>query len=725
SLLELSPSVASNGTFELKVVSGNDRKMMGAYYTPSALVEVLLEQSLDPVLDEACAKPESERQEALLSLTVCDPACGSGHFLLAAARRIARRLAGERAHGNEPSPEAVRHALREVIARCIYGVDINPMAVELCKVSLWMEALEPGLPLSFLDGHIQCGNALLGATPALMRKGIPEGAFDEIEGDDKKVVKALKKQHKAERSGQLSLGAAIELPVSVRPADVHEVEKSHARTIEAERQKQRAYEDLVRSERYQRAKFLADAWCSVFVIPKTADTRALALTEETWRRLVGDSHAATSELRSEVERRSRRFQFFHWHVAFPQVFDSSDPNAAESVAGWTGGFDVVLGNPPWVAHAGRAAHPLPPGVKRFYESNYSAFADYPTTHGVFVSVAPTILREGGRLGLIIPSSVSELGGYEPTRAAHDRLCAFDGELVDFGEGQFVGVTQPSMALVSRRATGGRKDAQPGQPWPVARPDMTALDRALLQRLASMPTLPSELFGDRGLQSDRSLAEHICETRESTGRFSTAIREGADIREFELLPAQHYVDAEALAGRLRPLAEFAEVRVVIRQTARYPIAALSDGAAFRNSLLAGFESSEWPAAALVALLNSALIRWCHYMRYRDARQPVMPQVKVGHLKSVPAPAGTTHAKELVRLSNAMVEALDSERASVVRRELDAFVSRIYGLSVAEADAVQRWHDRLGPRARDVSAVSAEASAGPTSRAPRGRRAKDPR
>src|SRR5690606_16190337 len=110
---------------------------------------------------------------------------GSGHFLIAAAHRIAGRLASVRAGGGEPAPSELRTALREVIAHCIYGVDVNPMAVELCKVSLWIEATEPGKPLSFLDHHIVCGNSLLGTTPALLEAGVPDEAFKPLGGDDK------------------------------------------------------------------------------------------------------------------------------------------------------------------------------------------------------------------------------------------------------------------------------------------------------------------------------------------------------------------------------------------------------------------------------------------------------------------------------------------------------------------------------------------------------------
>ena len=95
----------------------------------------------------------------------------------AAARRIAKRVAAVREHNPEPTLESLRTALRDVIARCVYGVDVNPMAAELAKVSLWLEALEPGKPLSYLDQNIRVGNSLLGVTPALLAEGLPDAAF--------------------------------------------------------------------------------------------------------------------------------------------------------------------------------------------------------------------------------------------------------------------------------------------------------------------------------------------------------------------------------------------------------------------------------------------------------------------------------------------------------------------------------------------------------------------
>jgi hypothetical protein len=202
SLLELTPRHdAIERTFTMDTLAGNDRKTSGSYYTPTALIDLVLDEALDPVLDDAekSAATAAETEAALLAVTVCDPACGSGHFLVAAARRIAQRLAVARTGEVDPTPTDLQSALYDVVGRCIYGIDINPLAADLAKVSLWLESAQAGKPLTFLDAHIKVGNALLGATPALIAAGIPDTAYAPIEGDDKKAAAGLKKRNRAER----------------------------------------------------------------------------------------------------------------------------------------------------------------------------------------------------------------------------------------------------------------------------------------------------------------------------------------------------------------------------------------------------------------------------------------------------------------------------------------------------------------------------------------------
>ena len=204
SLLELHPRIDTDeGPFTLAVAAGHERKSTGSYYTPTSLITCLLDSALEPVVHEALAKPNAE--EALLSLKICDPACGSGHFLIAVAERLAKHLARLRTGDDEPSIAAIQQAKRAIIGRCIHGVDLNPMAAELCKVSLWIETLDPGKPLSFLDHHILVGNSLLGASPALLWRGIPDEAFEPIEGDGKSVCKEYRKRNRDERRGQGTL----------------------------------------------------------------------------------------------------------------------------------------------------------------------------------------------------------------------------------------------------------------------------------------------------------------------------------------------------------------------------------------------------------------------------------------------------------------------------------------------------------------------------------------
>lgn len=295
--------------------------------------------------------------EAILSLKVCDPACGSGHFLIAAAHRLARHLASARTGEDEPPPAALRHALRDVIGRCIYGVDINPMAVELCKFALWLEAVEPGKPLSFLDHHIQCGNSLIGTTPALMQQGIPDKAFEPIEGDDKKYCAQFRKANKEEAT-QMQLFAQDNRPwehLGNLAVNVAQLASLPDETVADVHAKERRYAELVRSGTYESGRQLADAWCAAFVwkkrkqsSPDAKDGFDYPITNEIFRRLERNPRDCPPWMREEIRRLAGQYQFLHWHLAFPEVFQVPTTGQPENnLCGWNGGFDVILSNPPW------------------------------------------------------------------------------------------------------------------------------------------------------------------------------------------------------------------------------------------------------------------------------------------------------------------------------------------------------------------------------------------
>lgn len=344
SLLELSPELSqSTGAFKLVSLSGNERKSTGSYYTPPELVQALLDSALEPVVRERLAEARRTGRElrgealaahlgqAVLSVTVCDPACGSGHFLIAAAHRLAHHLAAARSGDAEPAPEAMRRALRDVIGHCLYGVDINPMAVELCKVNLWIECLEPTRPLSFLENKILCGNSLLGVTPELLRAGVPDEAFVALLGDDKKHVSGLKKRNAQERKGYVQgqlFGTAVPGGSAAGAQALEEVADDR---IDGIHRKEELYARWLADPSRVREKLACDAWCAAFVVSKRAGEPAV--TQDTVVSLATGEGVA-SGIVELVERTAARYGWFHWHLAFPAVFAA-------------GGFGVVLGNPPW------------------------------------------------------------------------------------------------------------------------------------------------------------------------------------------------------------------------------------------------------------------------------------------------------------------------------------------------------------------------------------------
>ena len=335
SLLELHPQVNVDArTFELISAAGSERKITGSYYTPTPLISRLLDETLDPLLDLAETSPDPET--ALLGLRILDPASGSGHFLIAAAHRIAGRLATTRTNGSEPTPTQLRTALREVIGRCVYGIDINPMAVELCKVSLWLEANHNGQPLSFLDHHIVCGNSLLGTTPELLADGIPPAAFKKRGTDNSKHLAHLRKTNLAERKqrdqGILALDWSPSDHIASLADDLAVINAGEDNTTADIDAKADLYQELQQSQTYLRTKAAADAWCAAFVIPKTPQNPAI--TDSTIR-TIGQGHDIPPETREAITALSEEYQFLHPYLAFPDVLGRSD------------GFDLVVGNPPW------------------------------------------------------------------------------------------------------------------------------------------------------------------------------------------------------------------------------------------------------------------------------------------------------------------------------------------------------------------------------------------
>lgn len=338
-LLELVPVREEHGRrfgfAEADEAKGNARKTSGSYYTPDSLVQTLLDSTLEPVLTRAEAEGGAE---AILKLSIIDPACGSGHFLLGAARRMAARVAQLRDNEAPDYPAA----MRDVVRHSIHGVDRNPMAVELAKVALWIEALEPGKPLTFLDSHIRCGDSLIGVfSVEALREGIPDEAYEPLAGDDKELSKVHLRRNKEQREGKGSTGflASLKPPAALIDA-ARMLAEMPENTLAEIAAKERAFNQLHNGPGWFNLKLACDAYVAAFFQPKTgavpepADIAATTMpeTDHMWAAARGD--ALPNLLIGVIDRTASGVSAFHWPLEFPAIMAR-------------GGFDVVVGNPPW------------------------------------------------------------------------------------------------------------------------------------------------------------------------------------------------------------------------------------------------------------------------------------------------------------------------------------------------------------------------------------------
>ena len=352
-LLELEPVFTmeyGKPTFTFK--KGSERSSSGSHYTPEDLVKPLIRHSLEYQIEERVEDYYKEKatqedtKKKLLDLKICDVACGSGHILLSAARRIALEVARVETGEQQPNPASFRHSLKEVIKNCIYGVDKNPLAVELCKVALWLESHNPGEPLSFLDHRIKCGDAIVGLVHRNeLQNGIADESFKNLPEDEKEVASTFLKKNRQERTIRNKSDRAIQLTTETDHKLMEEVRDLNRlienfselpeNTPEEIKNKEKTYNILINSDALKHLKIMADLQIMPFFLKKTETNKNLLLTDSQYFRYLRGESRIPDVMEMKTIENAVNYRFFHWFLEFPEVFQK-------------GGFDCILGNPPFL-----------------------------------------------------------------------------------------------------------------------------------------------------------------------------------------------------------------------------------------------------------------------------------------------------------------------------------------------------------------------------------------
>ena len=420
----------------------HERKATGSYYTPDYIVQYIVEQTVGPVLDEkektllkkfrefeaAILQKQKENKDFLkrgmqpkdlaptydkhrhlvdqfFDIKVLDPAMGSGHFLVEAVDYITRRMIKfldkvpvnpvrnelkriessiieemerQRVNIDRSKLTEINLLKRQVLKRCIYGVDLNPMAVELAKVSVWLDSFTLGAPLSFLDHHLKCGNSLIGAKVDEARTAIEEGQLSLFFG------------------GNVWAGALLSTEGMLHVSKLYDVTPG-----QAQESKEKYQESATAIAPYKRLlNVYLSRWFSNPVIKgKKGNTdvdKALDFlhSDETklWINDTNKKHLNEEQkiVLAQAEKDDADHKFFHWELEFPEVFIDLEHASLKTDPG----FDAVIGNPPYVRQEGLGDD------KIVFKAIYEVHNNIADLYTYFIERGHTMLHRNGRFGMI-------------------------------------------------------------------------------------------------------------------------------------------------------------------------------------------------------------------------------------------------------------------------------------------------------------------------------------
>lgn len=414
-----------------------ERKATGSYYTPDYIVNYIVKNTIDPVVDERWQKAKARNEsliDATLSVKVLDPAMGSGHFLVGTLEHLSARLMEavrvEAVSGRITDDAKDRYTLewakREVASHCIYGVDLNYLAVELAKVSLWLKTIAMDKPLSFLDHRLKCGNSLIGAKLVDLKE------YPSSERRDKKK--------KAE--GQSMFPSFVSrLFIDHLIGKIGELEGISDDSLSNIKRKERVFEEFRQLPEYRKAKAMADVHTAVYFgneVGATANKKpedvyhdiiwAIKGDEAEWQRKT--NRAWFKEAQQIAEGKS----FFHWELEFPEIF--FDEGEVKENPGW----DCVIGNPPYVSYNTKGGIPIPENEYSFYQNKFQFLTNVKGRARLnsimfFIENGLRELSTNNRLGFIVNQALLGVGTFNYIRKYILDDCIIDAVVTDvpFGE----------------------------------------------------------------------------------------------------------------------------------------------------------------------------------------------------------------------------------------------------------------------------------------------------
>jgi Eco57I restriction-modification methylase len=716
SVLDFTPAVSARGAsgWRLELTrTGHARKDSGTFYTPRSLTDFLVRRTLAPLVAGLDA-------DAILSLRIVDPAMGSGAFLVSACRFLA--------HAHEDAllvegrclpgdlTEADRARIRRTVAqRCLFGVDANPRAVQLARLSLWLATLAGDCPLTFLDHHLRTGDSLVGASPADILRQPPS-----VRGRGGAHTSAL----------PLFDPDAFQSVAGPLVVERERITREPGETIGAVREKERALAALSRDGHdVMRWRAVADLWCACWFWPdaKPPDARVFADLAACLQERTSQLPASTAgEWLTRAREVARGLQFFHWPLEFPEVFYAADGTSL----GVRSGFDAVVGNPPWdMIRADRAGGSDEDERRRIRQLTrfvresgiFRRTGDgHPNRYQLFVERALQLARPGGRMGLVVPSGLATDRGSTALRHAllhdcdTDAIVGFDnrdGVFPIHRSTRFLLLTTtcggPTRAV---RCTFGLRSAQDlesvdGDPPAAAGPASVTMTRSTIARISGEDLAIPDVHSARDLAILERIAARFPRLGDRDGwhaRFGRELNATDDRGCFvasaggHTLPVLEGKDIAPFAARVPPSAPRLAAADAIRRLGAVPGRRLAyrdvASATNRVTIIAARLPARVVTTHTLLCLKSAMPARVQqflcgvlnsFVANYQIRMRGTTHVGVGPIERLRAPALSPDSRELARVVS-LVSRLEASEGSDERAyvQLQAAIAALYELDPIE-------------------------------------------
>jgi len=685
------------------VTDRGERKATGSYYTPDYIVKYIVEQTLGPLVDAQARAVEAEiaalnarnpgparrtpaYQNALarlqnsfagrvLALNVLDPAMGSGHFLVEATDYLARRIVeagastdgaadgSARLTGTGAVESELSYWRRRVVECCIYGVDLNPLAVELAKLSLWLATVARGKPLSFLDHHLRCGNSLIGARAA------------DLQAPPARKKKKTSEVSKTSQVSQLALwdDNAFTQDMFRVVGAMRRIGEYETADLISVKEKEQLFEETVERER-RKWRAIADLWTAAYFGLELPPELYHACVQYAQGKPVLLGAAQAEALLQQAHELWQDRRFFHWEIEFPEVFfDEYGRHKGEAA-----GFDAVVGNPPYGM---LQPHNTEMSLIAYLRQAFATAAFKIDLFQLFIEMAIEWTVVKGGIGLIVPNTILTNTFSTDLRALVLSNCAVSTVVttnsVIFPDAQ----VNPAIVVFEKRGKGqpmadqvisvlAHEDDRPfsevlrtDTPWRLRHKHLNVFDgdtwciratdayASLVEKLkAQSRSLGAVCWVNRGLiTGDRN---KFMSTTRVDKRWLPIIT-GTDVMRYAIQPATEYVLFErpsTAGGCWDPEVHFHSNKIVLRQIGAFPFGSIdAERYAVTGNIFVLRSKIDVTPHFLLAIINSNLVRRVWEVFLRDYKR-VFTELKGEWLERLPIPriAFTTLAQERARL-----------------------------------------------------------------------------